>query len=99
MPDTTTHPGIQSEIETLRTEIRQLQVNLANLTDSVRGVVRAGSAEAIDRVNDNAEKAWSEVKGMAEGLTRQVEERPVTAMISAFSIGMLLGLLFTNRRA
>lgn len=99
MPDTTTHPGIQSEIETLRTEIRQLQVNLANLTDSVRGVVRAGSAEAIDRVNDTAEKAWSEAKGMAEGLAHQVEEKPLTAMISAFSIGMLLGLLFTNRRA
>jgi len=98
MPDTT-HPRMQPEIESLRAEIRQLQVDIAALTDSVRGVVRAGKAEAIDRVNDTADKAWTEAKGLAEGLAKQIEEKPVTALVSAFSIGMLLGLLFTNRRA
>jgi len=98
MPDTT-HPSMHSEIESLRTEIRQLQVNLASLTDSVRGVVRAGKAEAVDRVSDTTDKAWAEAKSLADGLSKQIEEKPVTALVSAFSIGMLLGLLFTNRRA
>ncbi|MDE2229797.1 MAG: hypothetical protein KGL11_12260 [Alphaproteobacteria bacterium] len=98
MPDTT-QPNMHSEIESLRTEIRQLQVDLASLADSVRGVVRAGKAEAVGRVNDTADKAWSEAKSLADGLAKQIEEKPVTAMVSAFSIGMLLGLLFTNRRA
>ena len=98
MPDTT-HPRMQSEIESLRAEIRQLQVNLAALTDSVRGVVRAGKAEAVDRVSETTDKAWTEAKSLADGLSKQIEEKPVTALVSAFSIGMLLGLLFSNRRA
>ena len=97
MPDTT-HPRMQSEIEGLRAEIRQLQVDLAAVTDSLRGVVRAGKAEAVDRMNETADKAWSEAKSLADGLSKQIEEKPVTALVSAFSIGMLLGLLF-NRRA
>lgn len=97
MPDTT-HPHMQSEIESLRAEIHQLQVNLAALGDSVRGVIRAGKAEAVDRVNDTADKAWTEAKDLADGLSKQIEQKPVTALVSAFSIGMLLGLLFNNRR-
>lgn len=97
MPDTT-QPRMQSEIESLRAEIRQLQVDLTALTDSVRAVVRAGKAEAVDRVSETADKAWSEAKSLADGLSKQIEEKPVTALVSAFSIGMLLGLLF-NRRA
>ncbi|MDE1903772.1 MAG: hypothetical protein KGI46_07940 [Alphaproteobacteria bacterium] len=97
MPDTT-HPNMHSEVENLRAEIRQLQNDLAGLADSVRGVVRAGKAEAVGRVSDTADKAWSEAKGMAESLSQQIEEKPLTALVSAFSIGMLLGLLFTGRR-
>ncbi|MDE2165384.1 MAG: hypothetical protein KGJ66_03480 [Alphaproteobacteria bacterium] len=97
MPDTT-QPRMQSEIDSLRAEIRQLQANIASLTESVRGVVRAGKAEAVDRVSETADKAWSEAKSLADGLSKQVEEKPVTALVSAFSIGMLLGLMF-NRRA
>lgn len=97
MPDTT-HPRVQSEVETLRAEIRQLQADLAALGDSVRGVIRAGKAEAADRVSETADKAWTEAKSLADGLSKQIEEKPITALVSAFSIGMLLGLLF-NRRA
>lgn len=89
MPDTT-HTSAHTEIETLRADIRQLQVDLAGLTNSVRGVVRA-------RVNDTAGKAWSEAKGIAEKLAHEVEEKPVTAMASAFVIGILLGVV-TSRR-
>lgn len=96
MPDTT-HTSAHSEIETLRTEIRQLQVDLASLADSVRDVARAGRAKAMDRMNDTAEKAWSEAKSLAEKLTHEVEEKPVTAMASAFVIGILLGVV-TRRR-
>lgn len=97
MPDTS-HPTMQSEIEGLRTEIRRLQADLSGLTDSVRGIVRAGKAEAVDRVSDTAGKAWSEAKGLTEGLSKQIEEKPLTALVSAFSIGMLLGMLFSGRR-
>jgi ElaB/YqjD/DUF883 family membrane-anchored ribosome-binding protein len=98
MPDTT-HPRVQSEIESLRAEIRQLQIDLASLGDSVRGVLRAGKAEAAERMSETADKAWSEAKGLADSLSKQINEKPVTALVSAFSIGMLLGLLFNSRRA
>jgi ElaB/YqjD/DUF883 family membrane-anchored ribosome-binding protein len=96
MPDTT-QPRMQSEIDSLRAEIRQLQADITSLTESVRGVIRAGKAEAVERVSETADKAWTEAKSLADGLSKQVEEKPVTALVSAFSIGMLLGLLFNRR--
>ncbi|GEM_PF-361545 len=98
MPDTT-HSSLHGEIESLRSEIRQLQVDLAALSDSMRGVLRAGKDEAIGRVSDSADKAWNEAKEMAEGLMREIEKKPLTALVSAFSIGMLLGMLFSGRRS
>lgn len=97
MPDST-QSSMHSEVENLRAEIRQLQVDLAGLAESLRGVVRAGKAEAAGRVSDTAEKAWTEVKDIADGLAKQVEQKPITTLVSAFSIGMLLGMLFTGRR-
>ena len=96
MPDTT-QPRMQSEIDSLRAEIRQLQADITSLTESVRGVIRAGKAEAVERVSETADKAWTEAKSLADGLSKQVEEKPVTALVSAFSVGMLLGLLFNRR--
>jgi len=97
MPDTT-HPSTRAEIESLRADIRQLQVDIAALADSVRSVVRAGRAEAVDRVSETADKAWVEMKSLADSLSKRIEERPVTALVSAFSVGKLLDLLFISRR-
>ena len=59
--------------------------------------VRHGGAEATAKMRESGEKLWGEAKRRAGGLADEIEEKPVTAAVTAFSIGVLLGMIFSGR--
>jgi ElaB/YqjD/DUF883 family membrane-anchored ribosome-binding protein len=88
----------EADIEALQAEIKQLRADLAKLTETFRDVLRHGGAEAINRARESGEKLWGEAKKRAHGVTEEIEEKPVTAAITAFGLGIILGMLFSSRR-
>jgi ElaB/YqjD/DUF883 family membrane-anchored ribosome-binding protein len=90
--------GTEADIKALRDEIKELRESFASLSETLGDLARHGSAEAAAKARESGEKIWSEAKRRANGLTQEIEEKPVTAAMTAFSIGVLLGLIFSGRR-
>jgi ElaB/YqjD/DUF883 family membrane-anchored ribosome-binding protein len=90
--------GTEADIEALKGEMKQLRAEFTKLGDILKNVVHHGREEAGERVRATAEQVWDEASARAAGLTKKIEEQPVTAAFAAFGIGMLIGLLFSSRR-
>ena len=90
--------GTEADIKALQADIAELRADLGNLTETLRDLVRHGGAEATAKMRESGEKLWGEAKKRASGFAEEIEEKPVTAAVTAFSIGVLLGMIFSGRR-
>ena len=90
--------GTEADIAALRAEIKELRESFTSLSETLGDLVRHGSSEAAAKARETGEKLWGEAKRHASGLSHEIEEKPMTAAVTAFSIGMLLGLIFSGRR-
>ena len=88
----------EADIQALQAQIKELRDDLAGLTETLRDLARHGSAEATAKMRESGEKLWGEAKKKASGLAEEIEEKPVTAAVTAFSVGVLLGMIFSGRR-
>lgn len=87
----------ESDIESLEAEIKQLRADLAQLSETFRDVLRHGSTEALNRARESGERVWGEARRRAEGISEGIEQKPVAAALTAFGLGMILGMLFSHR--
>ena len=90
--------GTEADIKALREEIQELREGFTSVRDTLRDLARHSSAEAATKARESGERLLNEAKRRANGLSHEIEEKPVTAALTAFSIGMLLGLIFSGRR-
>ncbi len=88
----------EADLESLQAELKQLRTDFAKLNETMRDLVRHGSAEAVSRARESGEKLWGEAKRHASTVTGEIEEKPITAAITAFGLGVVLGMLFSSRR-
>ena len=88
----------EADIEALQAEIQKLRADFASLSETLRDVLRHGSAETLAKARQSGEKIWSEAARHAHGLTEEIEEKPVTAAAIAFGVGIVLGMLFSGHR-
>jgi len=51
-----------------------------------------------NRAQAQTEKVWTEVKRQADSVSREIEERPIAAVLTAFGAGLFLGRLLTALR-
>ncbi len=64
----------------------------------MRDIASNGVAGAGEKVQASANKMWTEVRRQAHDVSREIEERPIAAALTAFGAGVLLGLLLSGRR-
>jgi len=89
----------ETDFEKLRGELAQLRADLGKIADTMQGLVRHGKAEVFGKAQQSTERIKDEVKKRAESLAHEIEERPIGAAVTAFSIGLILGMLLGGRRA
>ena len=76
----------EADLATLRADVTQLRKDLAKITETLQDVARHGAQTVADRA-----------KTAAQSVTHEIEERPLTAVLTAFSVGTILGMLFSRR--
>lgn len=91
--------GSETDIEKLQAEIQQLRGDFGKLIETTRDLARHGFTDAKEKARGSAETAWAEVTRQAQSVSQEIEERPLTSVLTAFGFGFVLGLLFGGRRS
>ncbi|MFO0989287.1 MAG: hypothetical protein U1F37_18310 [Alphaproteobacteria bacterium] len=87
------------DLKTLRAELANLRADLGRISETLKDVVRHGRDEAVGKAAETAEKLQDEIGRRTERLSREIEQKPLTAVFTAFGLGVVLGLLFGGRRS
>jgi ElaB/YqjD/DUF883 family membrane-anchored ribosome-binding protein len=83
--------------EALREEIERLRADMAAIAGTLKNMGIEGGSKVYERVREQAERAKGEAEQAATAVGRQIEERPLTAVITAFILGAILGALISRR--
>ncbi|HEX5322126.1 MAG TPA: hypothetical protein VFW46_23425 [Stellaceae bacterium] len=89
---------VQPDITTLQSDIQQLRDDFAKITADMRQYAGNGLAGVGEQAQVSAEKVWGEMKRQAQFVGQEIEERPFTSALAAFSTGLILGMILNGRR-
>lgn len=85
------------DMDALRSELEKLREHLTTISSTVSTLATEMGSEAAQRLYASAD----DVKARAQRATRSVEhtvaEQPLTSVLAAFVIGLVLGVLFGRR--
>lgn len=98
MSDMGTSMNSASDVDQLRTELRNLRDDFSKIADILKVSARTRGAEAADLIRERAERGWSDAKTTAQSVLEELEERPVGTAIAVFVAGMLFGLIVGGGR-
>jgi len=87
----------EDDYETLRKEIDQLRSDVAALVNTLKGIAADETGSAYESVRRSAQKAQEQAQQTVGAVGQEIGERPFTSVLSAFSIGLLIGVLFSRR--
>jgi ElaB/YqjD/DUF883 family membrane-anchored ribosome-binding protein len=90
---------IETDLRTLREEFIDLKEDIKNISWTLQNLVQHGKAEAADKVCGAADAIPQDIKQLAQTASAHIEEKPVSAAITTFGIGLVLGMLFSGRRS
>lgn len=91
--------GTDADFQTLQAEIAKLRTDFAEVTKTLQQIVANRSTAVLGDAKDGAEKLAAELQRHARNVATEVEERPMAAALTTFSIGLILGFLFAGRRS
>lgn len=83
--------------ETLNEEIKRLRADMAAIAKTLKDMGAEGGSKVYGRVREQAERVKGEAEQAANAVGRRIEERPLTAVLTAFILGAILGALISRR--
>lgn len=86
------------DVQALRLELQQLRNDFAAMGRTLSDIAGHFGDDAYQRVRHGAERARAQAEKAAETVTHTIEERPFTSVVTAFVVGLLMGVLFGRQR-
>jgi ElaB/YqjD/DUF883 family membrane-anchored ribosome-binding protein len=87
----------EPEMAELRQEIDQLRAGLDAALDKMRRLNGGDLPNGRDTFA-TAERMWAELKHQAQQVSQEIEEKPLISAVTAFGIGVTIGMLLRGRR-
>jgi hypothetical protein len=91
--------GTAEDLATLRAEMANLRADLGRISETLQDMAKHGRDEAVDKATRAAEDLKAEIGKRTERLAKEIEQKPLTAVLMAFGLGVLLGMIFGGRRS
>lgn len=89
--------NLESEFDTVKDDLSKLRNDIAHLSAALKDTTSATVREQIDtirgRIDQIAGEARSHGRATLDELTDHIEDRPLTSVLIAFGVGVLLGRL------
>jgi hypothetical protein len=98
MSDMGTGMNSASDVDQLRSELRNLRDDFTKIADILKVSAKTRGAEAADLIRERAERGWTEAKTTAQSVIEELEDRPIGTAIAVFVAGMLFGMMVGGGR-
>ena len=90
--------NVEEEFDTLKDDLAKLRGDIANLshalTDVTSDTVHDQIASIRGRIDSMTEDARTQGRQTLDDLTDQIEEKPLTSVLVALGVGILIGRMF-----
>ena len=87
----------EADYDALRMELDQLRSDIAGLTRTLKDIGAGETGAAYEKVKQSAHKAQEQAAQTVGAVGHEIGERPFTSVITAFSVGLMLGMMFSRR--
>lgn len=99
---------LKKEIESLKEDLASVRGDLSRLREagtaaaedavgSVRERLEQETSRLLERLQGAAEEAGGRGRRVIDGVEHELEERPMTTLLSSFGIGVLVGWIFSRK--
>jgi ElaB/YqjD/DUF883 family membrane-anchored ribosome-binding protein len=89
---------VEGEFGTVKDDLAKLRADIANLTAALKDLTSETVHEQIDSLKGRIDHLTSDAKARGrqslDDLADHIEERPVSSVLIAFGVGILIGRLF-----
>jgi ElaB/YqjD/DUF883 family membrane-anchored ribosome-binding protein len=93
-----TSHDVEGEFGAVKDDLAKLRSDIANLSNALKELTSETVHERIDSLRGGIDRLTDDAKLQSrealDGLADRIEERPLTSILVAFGVGLLLGRLF-----
>ena len=89
---------VSKEFDELKADLAELREDVASLVEAIRDMAGERARVAHSRVNEVGRRARARASLARDKLEHEIEERPLTSVITTFGIGFVLGMLLDRKR-
>jgi ElaB/YqjD/DUF883 family membrane-anchored ribosome-binding protein len=90
--------AIDQTADRVEKTIKDAEKNLADLTDRAQKTIQEGLETLRSQARVYADSAGDSIDVAQRYMTERVQERPLTATIAAFGVGIVIGILLAGGR-
>lgn len=87
----------ERDYETLRKELDQLRSDIAALTQTLKDIAGKEGNAAYQSARQSAQRAQEQAAQTVGAVGQEIGEKPFTSVLSSFSLGLLIGMMFSRR--
>lgn len=95
---TTKNEQAHNDLDELKATIEQLVKDVSAMSHSLADLLKARAGRAADDIRDGIKSAADDIsdksKASKEAIEMTVRERPFQSLLAAFSVGLLVALLY-----
>jgi ElaB/YqjD/DUF883 family membrane-anchored ribosome-binding protein len=89
--------NLESEFDTFKDDLNKLRSDISNLSAALRDTTSETVREQVDTIRNRVDQITRDAREHGrqtlDDLTDRIEERPLTSVLIAFGVGVLLGRL------
>lgn len=88
----------EQNTDALRNELNQLREDMRKITNTLKEVTASTGEETMEQMRERLARAKERGLEAERSVKKQVEERPMASVLTAFVGGLIAGLLLHSRR-
>jgi ElaB/YqjD/DUF883 family membrane-anchored ribosome-binding protein len=89
--------GVDEEMTRLRKDLDQLRGDILSLTEAFKDLGMEKGRAAMEKAKRTGASMRSDADALRARADREIEQRPITSVLTSFGIGFLVGMLLDRR--
>ena len=89
--------AVDEELTKLRKDMEQLRGDIMSLTEAFKDLGVEKGRAAMARAKSTGASVRDDADALKARAHREIEERPITSVLTSFGIGFLVGMLLDRR--